>query len=171
MGRLLNQYRFELINKAHDVSLFDCGNPLLNLFLQRTALIETQQDLSRTYLLWDDAVAGLESFIGYFTLAADSLYLQREDVGERYLCPLVRLQYLGRDLRRRGEAIGDLLLIEALGYVVSAADIVGIAGVHLDTTAEGRPLYERYGFEPHSYSDQKLLLSIADARAIVAAAS
>jgi hypothetical protein len=59
--------------------------------------------------------------------------------------------------------------VEAFRCAVNVADVLGVAGIHLDSTAEGRSLYERYGFEEHPYGGNKLLISIADVRAALEA--
>ena len=161
------RYRFEPIHEDHDVSHFDCGHQALDTFLHRSALTETRQDLSRTYLLFEIDAADNSFLCGYFTLTADSIYAQSTSDGQSYLYPLVCIQYLAHDRQRRGKGIGSLLLIEALRHTIVAADTVGVSGVHLVSTLEGRPLYESYGFGEHPYWAKNLLLPIADARAAV----
>ena len=81
----------------------------------------------------------------------------------------MELSYLARHINRRKQGMGDILLTRALRHVADAAEWVGIAGVSLAFTQEGKPLYEKFGFGEHPYGEWLLLLFISDIRAIVAA--
>lgn len=154
----------------HVVSGFECGHQYLNVFLRDQALDETQRDISRTYLLLERS-AGTFVLAGYFTLHADSIYRERSVGAGTYLFPLVYLSALARDVRYKRQGVGDVLLFEAFRCVVEAANVVGVAGIHLDTTREGRSLYEEHGFGEHPEGGNRLLISIADVRAIVTEAN
>jgi len=152
----------------HDVSLFDCQNTYLNYYLKEKALEETTHDLSRTFVLLDRITSSKPALVGYFTLRADSYYFSTGGSQDQTIIPVVELIALARHISRRGEGIGDYLLIEALRNVVEAAEHIGIAGIHLSYTAEGKTLYERYNFGQHpSYGAHLLFLPITHIRQIV----
>lgn len=125
-----------------------------------------KQDLSLTYVLLDASISP-PTIAGYFTLRADSYY--PEDPQGVHSIPVVELAYLARDISRRGQGIGDYLLLEALRKVKEAADLIGIAGLHLAYTDEGKTLYDRYNFGEHplSYRTDLLFLSINLIRQII----
>lgn len=160
------RFCFEKMTEHHDVSSFDCQHTYLTSFLQEKAFAETSRDLSLTFVLLDEAVDP-PSVIGYFTLRSDSYYPEERQGID--LVPVIELVALARDSSRRGQSIGDYLLIEVLRNVKAAADLVGIAGLHLLPTAEGWKLYDRYNFGEHplSYRTDLLFLPINVIRQIV----
>lgn len=155
---------FERITEQHDVSQFDCQNTYLNDFLRNKALTEAREDLSRTFVLRDRALPASESIVGYFTLRADSITYPREDRRGSVFFPLVELAYLARHIKCRGQGIGGILLEEAFEEVALASGHIGIAGMHLSFTDDGKRLYEEYGFGPHPYGEYLLLISMRDIR-------
>ncbi len=164
-----SRFRLESIAEHHDVALFDCQNTYLNLFLREKALAETSRDLSLTFVLLDVSFSP-PLVVGYFTLRADSYYLEASP--GVHSIPVVELVCLARDITRRGQGIGDYLLIEALRNVKAAADLIGIAGLHLAYTDEGKELYDRYNFGEHplSYRTDLLFLPINVIRQIISEA-
>ena len=158
-------YFLERLTQQHVVSRFDCQNTYLNDFLKNKALTESKADLSQTFVLCDRALPSSESVIGYFTLRADSITYPREDRRGSVFFPLAELAYLARHVKCRGAGIGGILLEEAFEEVALTSKHIGIAGMHLAFTDEGRRLYEPYGFGPHPYGDSLLLISIRDIRA------
>lgn len=82
--------------------------------------------------------------------------------------PVVYLAYLARDLRYRGQGMGDLLLVEALRKAAQAANLLGAAGLFLVTTQEGAQLYAEYGFRSFGDWPRKMFLSMAAMRRILA---
>jgi ribosomal protein S18 acetylase RimI-like enzyme len=160
------RFRLDLIAEHHDVASFDCHNTYLSQFLREKAIVETHQDLSLTFVLLDASFAP-PAIVGYFTLRADSYY--PENTQSVHSIPVVELAYLARDITRRSQGIGDYLLLEALRKVKEAADLIGIAGLHLAYTDEGKKLYDRYNFGEHplSYRTDLLFLSINLIRQII----
>jgi ribosomal protein S18 acetylase RimI-like enzyme len=161
-------FRVERITASHDVTSFSCHNTFLEMFLRNQALVETNRDQSLTFLLLDNGLPS--SIVGYFTLRADSFYLSPGSISGNRVIPVVELMYLARDISRRGQGIGDYLLIEAFRNITAAASLVGIGGLQLAFTAEGKRLYDRYGFTAHPYGDTMLFISINVVRQVVAEA-
>ena len=59
--------RIEPLSRRHDRTCFNCGNPALNNYLQKTALQHIEKGISRTFVLIDtDAPMKIS---GFFTLA------------------------------------------------------------------------------------------------------
>lgn len=161
-------FRFERITEHHNVVSFSCHNTFLEIFLRDHALTETDLDQSLTFLLLDDGRPS--SVAGYFTLRADAFYLSPGTVSRNRLIPVVELMYLARDINYRGQGIGDYLLIEAFRKVVAAASLIGIGGLQLAFTAEGKRLYDRYGFTAHPYGETMLFIPINVIRQVIAEA-
>lgn len=164
------RYRFETLSEQHDVAQFNSDNSYLNFFLQEKALNETKRDLSRTFVLLDPAISS-SAVAGYITLRADSYYLHSENYIGQHIIPVAELVCLARHIQYRGQGIGDYLLLEAFHIVNTASALLGIAGMQLSYTAEGKRLYDRYGFAPHPYGESLLFISMNDIRQILADAS
>lgn len=163
------KYAVQKMAKHHDVSSFDCQNTYLNSFLKDKALAQSQRDISVTFVALD-LTASNPAVIGYFTLRADSFYPENRQDGD--IIPVVELVALARDRTYRGQGVGDYLLISTLQNVQQAAELVGIAGLHLLPTEEGRRLYNRYQFDEHplSYRTDLLFLPMNVIRLIVSEA-
>ena len=55
------------LNKTHAVAAFDCGEPVLNQWLQTIAMQHQKNGASRTFALIDDAAPTV--VLGFFTMA------------------------------------------------------------------------------------------------------
>ncbi len=74
--------------------------------------------------------------------------------------PVAELVCLARHLEYRGQGLGDSLLFKVFENVISASHLLGIAGIQLAYTPEGKILYDRYDFEEHSYGESLLFIPI-----------
>ena len=158
-------YSLERLTERHSVAAFDCQNTYLNDFLKTKALAEAKEDLSQTFVLRDRSLPASESIVEYFTLRADSVTYPREDRRGSIFFPVVELSCLARHIKCWGEGIGGILLEEAFEEVALASKHIGIGGIHLAFTDEGKRLYEAYGFGAHPYGEYLLMISIRDVRA------
>jgi predicted GNAT family N-acyltransferase len=146
----MKRYVFELLTQEHDVSGFNCGAEALNMYVRDEAKGDMLLSLNRTYVLIDrEEEDSSKAIIGYFALRAESIYvndLQNRGYQDATLVPVVELSFLARDKRVMGQGFGDVLLVQAMRCVQEAAKHIGIGGIHLTATMQGRPLYEKYGF-------------------------
>ena len=131
---------FEAISKMHDLSTFQCEDSWLTSYLKTEAVDEAAKNHSRTFLCLDKTTSP-ENIIGFFTLRASNLQVRGGPI-----IPVAELVALARHIDRRGEEWGNVLLSEALAKVLQAGRLIGLAGVRLDTTQQGRRLYEEMGF-------------------------
>jgi len=96
-----SRYRFEVISEEHLLDNFECEPTFLAIFLQTRAMQESQQDLSRTYVLLDTAEPPENSMGGFFTLSADSV--SYTPCGGKFISiPVIEIAYLARHIQRRG---------------------------------------------------------------------
>ena len=68
-----HQFNQRYGTKAHNRKDFDCGNPSLNEYLQRSARQNQDQDMGRTYVLveaWIDANTASEAMSALLLLLA-----------------------------------------------------------------------------------------------------
>ncbi len=147
----------------HDISAFDCGAPVLDLWLKRHALLNQERRASRTFVV----VEGLQ-VVGYYSLAAGSV-ARAEAIGRlrRNMPDPVPMALLGRlavDRRAQGGGIGHGLLKDALSRVIQAAELLAVRGVMVDALDEGaRAFYARFGFRPSPVSPLKLMIGLEEA--------
>lgn len=161
--------RVRKLDPADSVSSFDCGQPALNQFLQRFALVSQKANSAQTYVC---CKAG--EVVGFYSLAVGSVEPEAAPVRvtkglARHPVPVMILARLAVDRTHQSGGLGAALLKDALLRTLQAADIAGIRTllVHAkDDTA--RSWYERWGFEPSPTDRYHLFLLLKDLKALLA---
>lgn len=156
----------ELLTGEHDRSGFGCGKPPLNQYIKKYALVNQQNDISRTYVATRDA-----SVVGYYTLAFGSI--SHDEATPRikaelpqYPIPIILLARLAVDQREAGKGLGKGLLKDALLRTIQAADIGGLRAMLTHAKDEdAKQFYQKFGFEESPIQPLTLMLSIKDIRA------
>jgi len=140
--------RVEKLNEAHDLSGFACGVKPLDDWLRAHALENQRRNLSRTFVLVDDAGA----VIGYYSLTMGGVV--KDELPGRlgrglpgYQIGMVLLARLAVDARRQGEGLGRDLMIDAITHAAAAGQHAAARFVAVDPIDEpaGR-FYRRFGF-------------------------
>ena len=163
---------YEAVRKltpADSVALFDCGQPALNQFLQRYALVNQKAHSAQTYVCcWQGQV------VGFYSLAVGSV-----DVADaplrvvkglaRYPVPVMILARLAVAQAHQGKGLGRALLKDALLRTAQAADIAGIRCllVHAKDHA-ARQWYASWELEPSPTDAYHLYLMLKDLKALLA---
>ncbi len=140
--------RVERLKDHHEFGNFSCGVKDLDDWLRVHALDNQRRDLSRTFLLLDDA----DSVVGYYALTMGGV--RKEALPTRYGRGLPRFD-IGMVLlarfaiadERQGQGLGRDLLIEAIERAADAGTHVAarfIAVDPIDGTA--RAFYAKFGF-------------------------
>lgn len=151
-----------LLQKAHDRAAFDCGEPSLNLYLQRYARQNAEAGFGLTFV----AVAPSEptQILGYYTLSASRI--ERADVPPAlklppYPAPTLLLARLAIDKRAQGYGLGARLLEDVLQRARALAREAGICGVEVDALHDNAAaFYARFGFVPLQDSSHHLFLPL-----------
>ncbi|MHB8115673.1 MAG: GNAT family N-acetyltransferase [Acidithiobacillus ferrivorans] len=164
---------YELVRKLTAADLvdgFDCGQPALNQFLQRYALVNQKANSAQTYVCCQAGVV-----LGFYSLVAGSV--DPESAPPRVVMkglaqdpvPVLILARLAVDQNHQGKGLGKALLKDALLRTVQAADIVGIRCllVHAKDAA-ARLWYEAWDFEPSPTDPYHLFLMLKDLKALLA---
>ncbi len=147
---------------------FDCGQPALNLFLQRHALVNQQASSASTYV----CCVG-RAIVGYYSLCVGSVRLEdappRVTKGlARHPVPVMLLARLGVDRGCQRQGLGRALLKDAILRTLQAADIAGIRSLLAHAKDEAaRQWYLSWDFEPSPTDPLHLFLHIKDMRAAV----
>jgi GNAT superfamily N-acetyltransferase len=162
----LSSSRYEAVRKLEatdDVSLFDCGQPALNQFMQRFALISQKSGSSQTYVCCKGGIVA-----GFYSLAVGSVE-PASAPGRiikglaRHPVPVMILARLAVHRGHQGSGLGAALLKDALLRTVQAAAIAGIRAmlVHAKDDA-ARDWYLKWGFEPSPTDPYHLFLLLKD---------
>lgn len=143
------------LSDRHDRSQFDCGEPSLNLFLQRYAGQHDRRGFGRTYVAVSEASAAVS---GYYSISSGSVAF--EAVPENlphHPVPIVLLGRLAVDRRVQSQGVGGVLLVDALWRAQRAADELGIYAVAVETLSDrARSFYLKFGFR--ALTDDRLHL-------------
>jgi GNAT superfamily N-acetyltransferase len=137
----------------HDRDAFDCGEPDLNDYLQKTAAQHLKKGIANTYILADRAKS--HKIMGFFTLSFLEVDLSAvpAEYGKtlpRLHLPAVKLGRLAIDKSCQGKNYGRLLLVDALRRVAAAIrNTAGVVGLFVDAKNRNvAAFYEKFGFIP-----------------------
>ncbi|HEY7304816.1 MAG TPA: GNAT family N-acetyltransferase [Bryobacteraceae bacterium] len=159
------QIAVEKLKREHNLSRFDCGNPVLTSWLQKFAWTNQQADSARTYVALRENLV-----IGYYALAAGSV--QKRESPERIARGLARhpigvvlLARLAVDSAHQGKGMGKALLFDALKRIEEVADIIGIRAVLVSAIDDSaRLFYEHFDFDASPVNPFQLMLLLKDLR-------
>jgi GNAT superfamily N-acetyltransferase len=140
--------RVERLGDHHEVGNFSCGVKDLDDWLRVHALDNQRRDLSRTFLLLNDA----DHVAGYYALTMGGV--RKEALPTRYGRGLPRFD-IGMVLlarfaiadERQGQGLGRDLLIEAIERAADAGSHVAARFIAVDPVDEAaRAFYAKFGF-------------------------
>jgi len=153
----------EKLLPEHDVSKFDCAEPVLNDWLRRRALQNQQSGASSTYVVLDKMRVA-----GYYSLAAGSL--ARETAPGRVRrnapdpVPVVVLGRLAIDRDYQSQGLGRALLRDAILRILQAADIIGVRAILVHALSEeAKRFYEECGFTASPLNPLTLMITLPEA--------
>lgn len=158
------------LDKSLATEVFNCGSAPLNFYLKRHAFVNQSAGGAQTYAaVIDDRV------IGYYSLSTASV--EYEAATERmkrglahHPIPVILIARLAVDREWQGKGLGAALLLDALGRVVSAADIVGIRAVLVHAKDEtARRFYEHFNFDHSPVDPMHLLLLVKEIARLIKA--
>lgn len=151
------------LSSDHKRPQFDCGNQVLNGYLQFYALQDMKRRVSRAYVS-----VSSENFIkGFYTLSASSFCF--ESIPEslrkklpRYPLPAVLIGRLAVNKNFQKQGIGKHLLMDALYRIVLAEAEIGIYAAVVEAKDEqAQAFYERFGFIAFKEHPLKLFLPLS----------
>ncbi len=151
------------LSEAHDTSGFDCGEAVLNHWLQRKALTNHLSGASRVFVVTQKN--SQQKVLGCYALSAGAVaHAEASGTIRRNMPDPIPVMVLGRlavDLSGHGHGLGSALLKDAILRTLHVAENVGIRAllVHaLDDKA--RAFYLRYGFVDSPVSPLTLMLRL-----------
>jgi GNAT superfamily N-acetyltransferase len=163
--------------EARDLALaegFDCGEAVLNEWLQKYAWQNHNSGAARVYV----AVEGEPPRIaGYYCLSAASVEYGGAParVGKglaKHPIPVVLIGRLGVDSKYQGQGLARFLIRDAFQRTLSVADSIGIRAIMVRAKDDSlSAFYEKLGFE-FSVTDPRLLfITIKDVKKSLAASA
>lgn len=147
--------------QIHDLSIFDCGEPLLNEWLKRRAFANQVSGASRTFVVSGERNQAL----AYYSLAAGAIALG-EAIGSvrRNMPDPIPVMVLGRlavDRTCQGQQLGSALLKDALLRTVSVAQNVGIRALLVHAINDkAKQFYAQRGFQQSPINPYTLMLKL-----------
>jgi len=137
----------------HDRDAFNCGEPALNEYLQKTADQHLKKGIANTYILIISADS--KRILGFFTLSFLEVDLSEvpakhgKKLPKSHL-PAVKLARLAIDKSCQGKNYGRLLLVDAMHRVAAAIrNTPGVVGLFVDAKNQNvAAFYEKFGFIP-----------------------
>jgi predicted GNAT family N-acyltransferase len=160
------RFRFERLSAAHNRANFSCEHGSLTDYLLKFAGQNERGDLAACYVTLP---IGSDKIAGYYTLSAHAVLCdelsteQREGLPRYDRIPAFLVGRLARDLSMRGQGLGELLLIDAITRLASAA-AAGRMIVVDPIDAKAAEFYVRYGFAPLGQATARLYLPMWVAR-------
>ncbi len=153
--------RIETLNQTHKRKSFDCGNKLLNQYLQKMARQHAVKGVARTFVLIDDLYGS--DILGFFTLSVCELHAEElpNPYAKKYprLVPAAKLARLAVHKAQQRQGLGNLMMTEAMQRVINVSEQVGIIGFLVDAKDEAaKRYYQRYGFLEFPKQALKLFL-------------
>jgi GNAT superfamily N-acetyltransferase len=156
------------LSASDRLDAFDCGQPALNIYLQRFAFGNQKANSAQTYVA---CYAG--DVVGFYSLAVGSVEpsvaAPRVVKGmPRHPVPVMLLARLAVDNAHQGVGLGRALLKDALIRTARAADIAGIRAMLVHAKDEAaRNWYLQWEFEPSVTDPLHLYLLMKDLKAMV----
>jgi GNAT superfamily N-acetyltransferase len=155
------------IAKPHDRAAFDCGDPDLNLYLQKFARQNHESGGAKCFIAApSDAPARI---LGFYTLSPSSIESSRTPALAkkglaRYDVPVFRLGRLAVDRTVQGRGLGGALLLRAANRCIRVAQDVGGVALLIDAKNDrAARWYESYGALRMDDAPLSLVLPLATA--------
>ena len=151
----------QLLTDNHDLSDFDCGEPLLNDWLKRRALANQASSVSRTFVVVDNRLR----VIGYYALSAGAV-AHRDSTGavRRNMpdpIPVMVLARLAVDRNAQGKQLGGALLKDAVSRTLAVSENAGVRALLVHALHEkAKAFYRHYGFEVSPIDPMTLMLRL-----------
>ena len=150
----------------HERRAFSCGVAALDDWFHLRAGQDEKRNVARIFVAIDDRL-GVVGFYSLSTFALTIVDLPTEHAKRlpRYdLIPAALIGRLARDRRVRGQGVGDLLLADAIGRILSAASTLAVFAIVVEAKDEQAATFTRdFGFMPFPSRPFRLFLPVADA--------
>lgn len=158
------------LGKHHDRTAFSCGQTALDDWFHRRASQGDRRNIARVFVATDDSLG----VIGFYSLSSFTLSLTDlpDEIARklpRYdAIPAALIGRLARDVRVRGQGIGELLLADAISRILTAASTLAVFATIVDAKdASATAFYEEFGFRAFPLRPDRLFLLTSTAAAAI----
>ncbi|MBK8452604.1 MAG: GNAT family N-acetyltransferase [Thiofilum sp.] len=146
----------------HDLSAFDCGEPILNEWLKQRARKNEVLGASRTFV-----VCNVMSVVGYYALAAGSvthdLAVSKIKRNMPDPIPVIILGRLAIDQHYKRQGLGYSLLQDVLLRCHAAAQHIGARALLVHALSESaKQFYEHFGFRASPINERTLMILLSE---------
>lgn len=139
----------EVLSEKNQPNDFDCNDEDLNDFIINDALITQENRIAITNLVFNK-----DSFVGFFSLACDSINLDKSEVkrlrvrGRRYPeYPALKIARLGVCKNHQRCGIGKFIFSVVLGLTVEELQPkIGVRFISVDAYSQSLDFYKNLGF-------------------------
>ena len=161
MGKVTRLDAPTLLRSEHDVTAFDCGEPVMNNWLKRRALGNQSSGASRTFVVADDA----HIVYAYYALAAGAVdHATAASAIRRNMpdpVPVMVLARLAVDRGYHGKGLGADLLRDAILRTARLAQEIGFRALVVHALHDhARRFYLHHGFSESAIDPLVLMLRI-----------
>lgn len=152
---------FSLLDKSFHKQNFDCGQPILNDYLQKYAIQNMKKGYAVTFVATE---AGSQEIAGYYCTSASTIEFANLPDSLRkglpkYPAPAMLIGQLAVDRKIQGKGLGQTLLMHALSRAVRISQEMAIFAVRVDALdVPSQQFYLKYGFIPFQDIEFSLLL-------------
>jgi GNAT superfamily N-acetyltransferase len=151
---------------SHRLDGFECGEAVLDDWLERRALANQSSGASRTFVIADHD----KRVFGYYAMAAGAVSHQLATGSVRRNMPdpvpVMVLARLAVDRRMQGQHLGAAMLQDAVSRAVAVSRNAGVRALLVHALHEkARQFYEHYGFQPSPTHPMTLMLRLSSVKA------
>ncbi len=161
---------FQLLDKTtHDRASFNCGEDVLNNFLQLYASQSTNTHRSKTFVCVD--VANESEILGYYTLVFEQLDLNLIPPNKRRgfagIVPVLLIARLAVDIQFQHQGVGQLMLMDICRKFLITYEVGGGAGIAVNAKHQkAANYYQRFGFIPAPDDPLTLFLPVGTIQSV-----
>jgi GNAT superfamily N-acetyltransferase len=159
-----SQLVFELLNRNHNRTVFNCGIESLDRYLPRQANQDMKRRISRVFIA--RTPEDKPHVLGFYTLSALSIDLSvlPEKVARklpRHRVPAALIGRLAVDLSAQHMGTGKMLLADAIKRTLAVSDDIAIYAMVVDIiNQKAESFYERYGFTRLAHDGSRQFLPL-----------
>lgn len=136
------------LSKIYNLSKFDCGDDDLNDFIKNDAFVYQEKKLTTTVLFFYK-----EEFIGFLSIAADSLKMNLQEKEHYSLhhkqledVPSIKFARLAVDKRYQKQSVGTNILKWGIGYALDCSEKIAIRFITVDAYRDVVKFYQKLGY-------------------------
>jgi GNAT superfamily N-acetyltransferase len=158
------------LGEHHSTTGFDCGDDVLNLWLEQRALGNQRSGATRTFVVCntDGAVKAYVALASGAVAVAASPGRFRRNMPDPI--PVVVLARLAVCRSIQGQGIARALLADAFERVLMASEQIGVRGLVVHAASAAAQEFDRHmGFDPSPSDPNTLLLRLVDIAAALKA--